>query len=98
MRVSRRGEVDPFIVMDGIKAAQAAEARGRSIIHMEVGQPGTAAPAAARAALAEAMEGEPLRKYTSPDWALVRSTALVPFSALALVVCRVKVLLEAAFT
>lgn len=60
MRVSRRGEVDPFIVMDVIKAAQAAEARGRSIIHMEVGQPGTAAPAAARAALAEAMEGEPL--------------------------------------
>ena len=36
--------------------ARAAEAAGRSIIHMEVGQPGTPAPAGARAALAQAME------------------------------------------
>jgi aspartate/methionine/tyrosine aminotransferase len=56
MRVSRRGQVDPFIVMDVMEAARAAEAAGRSIIHMEVGQPGTPAPARARAALATAME------------------------------------------
>ncbi len=56
MRSSRRGEVDPFIVMDVMEAARAAEAGGRSIIHMEVGQPGTPAPAAARAALGRAME------------------------------------------
>jgi aspartate/methionine/tyrosine aminotransferase len=56
MRVSRRGQVDPFIVMDVMEAARAAEATGRSIIHMEVGQPGTPAPARARAALATAME------------------------------------------
>ncbi|MDX1785974.1 MAG: aminotransferase class I/II-fold pyridoxal phosphate-dependent enzyme, partial [Roseovarius sp.] len=36
--------------------ARRAEAAGRHIIHMEVGQPGTPAPAGARAALAEAME------------------------------------------
>ncbi len=41
--------------MDVLEAARAEEARGRSIIHMEIGQPGTPAPAAARAALAEAM-------------------------------------------
>jgi aspartate/methionine/tyrosine aminotransferase len=52
--------VDPFIVMDVMEAARAAEAEGRHIIHMEVGQPGTAAPAAARAALAQAMEAGPL--------------------------------------
>ena len=52
----RRGEVDPFIVMDVMEAARAEEARGRHVIHMEVGQPGTPAPAAARAALARAME------------------------------------------
>jgi len=52
--------VDPFIVMDVMEAARAAEAAGRSIVHMEVGQPGTAAPAAARAALAAAMEAGPL--------------------------------------
>jgi len=56
MRLSRRSNVDPFIVMDVMEAAAQAEASGRHIIHMEVGQPGTAAPAGARAALAKAMD------------------------------------------
>ena len=60
MRNSRRGAVDPFIVMDVMEEARAAEAAGRSIIHMEVGQPGTAAPRGARAHLTEAMEASPL--------------------------------------
>ncbi len=60
MRVSRRSDVDPFIVMDVMEAARAAEAAGRSIIHMEVGQPGTPAPAGARAAVAAALEAGPL--------------------------------------
>lgn len=60
MRVSSRGDVDPFIVMDVMEKARQAEAAGRSIIHMEVGQPGTPAPAAARAALAQAMERDAL--------------------------------------
>jgi len=56
MRLSRRSEVDPFIVMDVMEAAARAEADGRHIIHMEVGQPGTPAPEGARRALAKAME------------------------------------------
>lgn len=60
MRNSRRGAVDPFIVMDVMEAARAAEAAGRHIIHMEVGQPGTPAPAGARQALAQAMESDAL--------------------------------------
>ena len=60
MRNSRRGEVDPFIVMDVMEAARQAEASGRHIIHMEVGQPGTAAPSGARRALAKAMERDAL--------------------------------------
>lgn len=56
MRRSARGNVDPFIVMDVMEQARQAEAAGRHIIHMEVGQPGTPAPAAARAALVRAME------------------------------------------
>ncbi|MET4103114.1 aspartate/methionine/tyrosine aminotransferase [Roseovarius sp. MBR-78] len=56
MRRARRSKVDPFIVMDVMEAARRAEEAGRRIIHMEVGQPGTPAPAAARAALARAME------------------------------------------
>ncbi|MEJ6398664.1 pyridoxal phosphate-dependent aminotransferase [Yoonia sp. 208BN28-4] len=44
MQSSTRGDVDPFIVMDVMEAARQAEAQGRHIIHMEVGQPGTGAP------------------------------------------------------
>ena len=51
MRRSDRGNVDPFIVMDVMEAARQAEAAGRHIIHMEVGQPGTGAPQAAKAKL-----------------------------------------------
>jgi aspartate/methionine/tyrosine aminotransferase len=60
MRSSRRGAVDPFIVMDVMEAARQAEEAWRRIIHMEVGQPGTPAPAIARAVLTRAMEQEPL--------------------------------------
>jgi aspartate/methionine/tyrosine aminotransferase len=60
MQNSRRGAVDPFIVMDVMEAARQAEEAGRDIVHMEVGQPGTPAPAAARDALARAMAEDPL--------------------------------------
>ncbi|MCY4335456.1 MAG: aminotransferase class I/II-fold pyridoxal phosphate-dependent enzyme [Litoreibacter sp.] len=60
MRSSTRGEVDPFIVMDVMEAARQREAEGHRVIHMEVGQPGTPAPRAAREALAEAMEKDAL--------------------------------------
>ena len=56
MRHSKRGEVDPFIVMDVMEAARRAEKAGRHIIHMEVGQPGTGAPEAAKARLVSDME------------------------------------------
>jgi aspartate/methionine/tyrosine aminotransferase len=60
MRNSRRGQVDPFIVMDVMAAAAHAEAAGRHIIHMEVGQPGTPAPRGARQALARDIENDQL--------------------------------------
>ncbi len=60
MKNSTRSQVDPFIVMDVMEAARKAEAAGRHIIHMEVGQPGTAAPRAARDALAAQMDSDPM--------------------------------------
>ena len=60
MESSRRSEVDPFIVMDVMEAARAAEAQGRHVIHMEVGQPGTPAPEGALKALAGAMREDAL--------------------------------------
>ncbi len=60
MRSSRRGAVDPFIVMDVMEAARRKEANGDRVIHMEVGQPGTPAPEAARTALTRAMAQDAL--------------------------------------
>jgi aspartate/methionine/tyrosine aminotransferase len=57
---SARSTVPSFIVMDVMRAALAAENAGHSIMHMEVGQPGTPAPRAARAAAARALEAETL--------------------------------------
>ncbi|MGR3484740.1 MAG: pyridoxal phosphate-dependent aminotransferase [Paracoccaceae bacterium] len=60
MRLSRRGDVDPFLAMDVVEAARAREAAGHTVIHMEIGQPAQGAPAAARAALARDMADGPL--------------------------------------
>ena len=45
LKVSSRGVIPPFIVMDVMREANQLEARGDSILHLEVGQPGTGAPA-----------------------------------------------------
>ena len=54
---SKRSNVPPFIVMDVMAAVAALEAKGRHVVHMEVGQPAQPAPAtalaAARAALSQ---------------------------------------------
>ena len=48
MKKSKRSNVDPFIVMDVMESARKAEAKGKHVIHMEVGQPGTPAPKLAK--------------------------------------------------
>src|SRR5688572_28855504 len=59
-RPAARSDVASFIVMDVMRAAAELEAQGRSIIHMEVGQPGTPAPEAARAKALAALGTETL--------------------------------------
>jgi aspartate/methionine/tyrosine aminotransferase len=44
LKVARRGQIPPFIVMDVMRAANAREAAGGDVLHLEVGQPGTGAP------------------------------------------------------
>jgi aspartate/methionine/tyrosine aminotransferase len=46
--LAARSAIDPFIVMDVMREANAREAIGGDVIHMEVGQPATPAPRAAR--------------------------------------------------
>ncbi len=57
---AQRGNIDPFIVMDVMRQAAAAEAAGRHIIHMEVGQPATGAPKAAREAVKQVLDTDTL--------------------------------------
>lgn len=50
IKISQRGDVQPFVVMDMLAAANALEAQGRDIIHMDAGQPSARAPKPAVAA------------------------------------------------
>jgi len=59
-KVSRRGRVPPFIVMDVLRAANERQAAGAEVIHLEVGQPGTGAPAGVLAAARAALDGHRL--------------------------------------
>ncbi|MGI9383681.1 MAG: pyridoxal phosphate-dependent aminotransferase [Methyloligellaceae bacterium] len=55
-----RSHIDPFIVMDVMRAANAREASGADVIHMEVGQPGTSAPRAVIEAAKSALDRDRL--------------------------------------
>lgn len=57
MKVSKRGQVPAFIVMDVMKAAEEREVAGGDVLHMEVGQPSTGAPAGVVAAAKAALDG-----------------------------------------
>ncbi|HVO04804.1 MAG TPA: aminotransferase class I/II-fold pyridoxal phosphate-dependent enzyme [Candidatus Cybelea sp.] len=64
-KIAKRAAVDPFIVMDVMRAAgdyarRAAAENLPGVLHLEVGQPSTPAPRLARAAAAAALEAEAL--------------------------------------
>ena len=52
--------IDPFYVMEVIAAAQAKEAAGAAVHHLEVGQPSTGAPTRAIARAHELLDSHPL--------------------------------------
>jgi aspartate/methionine/tyrosine aminotransferase len=58
--LAARSRIDPFIVMDVMRAANEREAEGADVIHMEVGQPGTPAPRAVIEAARNALDNERL--------------------------------------
>src|SRR5690348_15173341 len=43
--ISKRGQVPPFFVMEVMRAAFERERAGERVLHLEVGQPSTGAPA-----------------------------------------------------
>ncbi len=60
LKVSRRGQIPPFIVMDVLRAANERAAGGADVLHLEVGQPSTGAPAKVIAAAQAALRGDML--------------------------------------
>jgi len=63
LKVAQRGLIDPFIVMDVMRAANELAAAGEDVLHLEVGQPGTPAPQQVIAAAQKALQDE-LLGYT----------------------------------
>ena len=60
----RTAEIQPFVVMDVLARAQALEAAGRRVIHMEIGEPDfTATPQVVEAAVRALRDG--LTAYTA---------------------------------
>lgn len=57
---SLRSAIQSFMVMDVMSAAARKEAAGERVIHMEVGQPATSAPTAAREAAKRAIDADTL--------------------------------------
>lgn len=60
LKVARRGEIPPFIVMDVMRAAAERAAAGGDVLHLEVGQPSTGAPSRVIAAAHAALDAEAL--------------------------------------
>jgi aspartate/methionine/tyrosine aminotransferase len=60
VKLSRRALVPPFIAMDVLREANELAAGGADVIHLEVGQPSTAAPRAVVAAAEAALRREVL--------------------------------------
>jgi aspartate/methionine/tyrosine aminotransferase len=60
LKLGRRGQVPPFIAMDVLRAANERAAAGEDVLHLEVGQPSTTAPAAVLAAARSALGAETL--------------------------------------
>ncbi len=60
LKVAKRGQVPPFIVMDVMRAANERAAAGGDVLHLEVGQPSTGAPAAVVAAAKAALDSDVL--------------------------------------
>jgi aspartate/methionine/tyrosine aminotransferase len=60
LKLGQRGQIPPFIVMDVMREANRLAASGADILHLEVGQPSTGAPAKVIAAAERLLRSSPL--------------------------------------
>ncbi|MDR6288505.1 aspartate/methionine/tyrosine aminotransferase [Inquilinus ginsengisoli] len=89
MKISRRGQVPPFIVMDVMSVAAAREKTHGDVLHLEVGQPSTPAPAGVLAAAQAALRDDrigytvalgipPLRQAIAGHYGRAYGTTVTP--------------------
>lgn len=64
-RASQRGQIEPFYVMEVMRAAEERELAGGDVLHLEVGQPSTPAPSGVIAAAHRALDDHVLGYTTA---------------------------------
>ncbi len=69
---SRRSAVAPFIAMDVKSAANALEAAGRRVLHLEIGEPGARTPERVRDAARAALNEERIGYTEALGWRPLR--------------------------
>ena len=72
LKVSGRGTIPPFIVMDVLREANEREVRGENVLHLEVGQPGTSAPRPVLEAAQAALFADRLGYTDATGWLPLR--------------------------
>ena len=64
LKVSKRSALPPFLALDVMRKAGELSQAGEDIVHLEVGQPSSAAPKATSSALISALEQTPTHGYS----------------------------------
>ena len=72
MKISRRGAVAPFRILEAFNEAMQRQRDGHDMIHLTLGQPGCEAPLPVRQAAAKALLEQPLGYTESPGWLPLR--------------------------
>jgi len=64
VKISERSKLPPFLALDVLQQTQALQREGRDIVHLEIGQPSTAAPEQVNIALQQHLEEKSAHGYT----------------------------------
>jgi aspartate/methionine/tyrosine aminotransferase len=72
MKISARGQVDPFLILEAFREAKALERGGRDMVHLSLGQPGKEAPPEVLSGLGKLLHEQPLGYTESSGWLPLR--------------------------
>lgn len=72
MKIAKRAHIDPFLVMEAFRAAEAKSARGETVLHLSLGQPSARAPQEALRFATEQIAENPLGYTDAPGLPALR--------------------------